>query len=158
MLHLKVIKKESPESSHHTHTYTFFPISLILLPVGNDGCSLKLWSSSHDMSQIIMFYTLNLYSAICEFYLSKTGKKGRKEGRERKEGGKKERMNKSWRCWSSGSRELGTLAFSRDPRRCCCRWWEESWTDSGTAPSRPGDPGHLSEPHLWGWIIARLTV
>lgn len=90
MLHLKVVKKESPESSHHTHTHTRFFLSLILLPVGNDGCSLKLWSSSHDASQIIIFYTFNLHSAICDLYLSKTGKKGRKGEKGRKGGRKKE--------------------------------------------------------------------
>ena len=27
------------------------------------------------VSQIIMLYTLNLYSAVCQFYLNKTGRK-----------------------------------------------------------------------------------
>ena len=45
--------------------------------IGDDGYSLNLLWYHFVMyaSQIIMLYTLNLYNAICQLYLSKSGRK-----------------------------------------------------------------------------------
>ena len=45
------------------------------------------------VSQIIMLYTLNLYSAVCELYLNKSRMKKRRKGG--KEGGGREKGNTS---------------------------------------------------------------
>ena len=48
----------------HTHTYIY------------DGCSLN-YHGNHFMmyvTQVVILYTLNLYSAVCQLYLSKTEK------------------------------------------------------------------------------------
>ena len=61
------IKRVNP---HHKEKKFF-------LSIWGDGCSLT-YSDHHFMmhvSQIIMLYTLNLYSAVCQLYLNKTGRK-----------------------------------------------------------------------------------
>lgn len=47
------------------------------LPAWHDGLLLNLLWSFHMMyvNKIIMLYTLNLYSAICQLYINKTGRK-----------------------------------------------------------------------------------
>ena len=62
MLHMRVVTRLNPKSSHHTEKillcYFFNFIS-----IWDDECSLHLlWSSFHDISQTIMLYTLNSYS------------------------------------------------------------------------------------------------
>ena len=63
MLHMKVVKRVNPKSSHHKEKillcYFFNFVS-----IWDDECPLNvLWSSFHDISQTIMLYTLNSYSA-----------------------------------------------------------------------------------------------
>ena len=72
---MKVVKRANPKSSHHKET--FFSISLILwvyemMDVQWTHCD------NHFMmytNQIIMLYTLNLYSDVCQLYLTKTGRR-----------------------------------------------------------------------------------
>ena len=64
----------NPRSSHHKENF-FFLFNFVSL--WDDGCSL-MFCGSHFMmylSQFIMLFTLNLYSAVCQLYLNKPGRK-----------------------------------------------------------------------------------
>ena len=84
MLYMKVVKIVNPKSSHHKEK-TFF---LFQVSIWDDGFSLNslgyYWVGQKVdseffircmLSQIIMLYTLKLYSAVCHLYLNKTGRK-----------------------------------------------------------------------------------
>ena len=64
---MKVVKRINPKSAHHTHT--FFSISLILY--------LYEMMDAHEAC-VIVLYTLSLYTAVCQLYLNKTGRKKKK--------------------------------------------------------------------------------
>ena len=69
MLCMKVTKRVNPKKKIFFLSY--------FVSIRDDGCSLT-YCDNHFMmylSQIIMLYTLKLYSAVCQFYLHKTGKR-----------------------------------------------------------------------------------
>ena len=67
MLYMKVVKRVKPKSSHHKEKTFFYFFKFVSL--WDDGCSLNvlLWSF-HDVSQIIMLYNLNFYSAAYKYF------------------------------------------------------------------------------------------
>lgn len=71
MLYMKV-KTVSPKNSHRKEKNIYFHF----VSIWDNGCSLNLWASFYDICKsIIMFYTSNLYSALCELYISTIGRK-----------------------------------------------------------------------------------
>ena len=59
-------------SSHHKEKYFFYFFNFV--SVRDDGYSLNLlWSSFHNVCKS-KCYALNLYSAVCQLYLNKTGR------------------------------------------------------------------------------------
>ena len=70
MLYMKVVKRKKPKISHHKENSPLFNF----VSIWDEGCLLNLsWQSFHDVSQIIMVYTLNSYSAVCQLHLNKIG-------------------------------------------------------------------------------------
>ena len=72
-LGMKVVKRVNPTTSHHKEkVFLSFSFILYLCEVMDVHCG------DHFMmyvSQIMILYTLNLYSAICQLYLNKTGRR-----------------------------------------------------------------------------------
>jgi len=67
----KLLKEKSLRFLITKKTFFYF---FNFVSIWDEGCLLNLlWQSFHDVSQIIMLYTLNLYSAVCQLYLNKTG-------------------------------------------------------------------------------------
>ena len=75
LCYIRKLLTVNPEFSSQGRIIIFF-----YLIWWGDGCLLNLvWSSFHDVSQTIMLYTLNLYSAVCQVFLNKTGiKRGKR--------------------------------------------------------------------------------
>ena len=75
----KLLRIKSQEFSSQGIFFYFFDVVCIW----DDWCSLNFCDILLIMyvSQIIMLYTLNLYSAVCQLYLNKTGRTKRKEER-----------------------------------------------------------------------------
>ena len=77
MLHMKVVERVAPKSSHHKEKNFFLFLSFCIYKQW--WCSLSLlWASfcdAHMTSQIITLYTLNSHSAVCQVYLSETGRR-----------------------------------------------------------------------------------
>ena len=69
---MKVVKTVNPRSSHHKEKYFFLFFHLCEMINVHETCG------NHFMiygSQIIMLYTLNLYSAVYQLCLNKTARK-----------------------------------------------------------------------------------
>ena len=85
MLYMKVVKRVNPEfSSQEKNFFNLFNF----VSIWDDGYSLKDNHDNHFMmyvSQIIMLYTLSLFSAVWQLYFNKTGrrKKEKKKSMER---------------------------------------------------------------------------
>ena len=72
---MKVVQRVNPKSSHHKEkTFLYFFNFCI-----HEMMDVPLTYCGHHfmmcISQIIMLYTLNLYSAVCQLYLNKIGRK-----------------------------------------------------------------------------------
>ena len=71
MLPMKVVKRVNPKS-YHTRKKNFFCFYFSISSVFTQVIVIYFM---RYVSQIIMLHTLNLYSAACQLYLIKTGRK-----------------------------------------------------------------------------------
>ena len=69
-------KRIKPKSSHYVENIFSYFVS-----IWDDGSSLNLCGKHFMMyvSQIILLYTINIYSAICQLSLNETGRKTDKQ-------------------------------------------------------------------------------
>ena len=73
--YIRQLLKEQILPSHYKEKIIFF-FFFYFASIGDGGCSLNLpWSSPHDVWNQIMLDAINLYRALCQLYLSKTGRK-----------------------------------------------------------------------------------
>ena len=75
MLCINAVKRVNPNSAHYKEKIFFISLILYLYEIIN---TLNvLWQSFHDVSQIIMLYALNLYSAVCQYISGKLKEKNK---------------------------------------------------------------------------------
>ena len=75
MLYMRVVQRVNPKSAHHKEK-NIFSFSFILYLYDMMDVH-QTYHSNHVMKYLsqIMLYTLNLCSAVCQSYLSKSGRK-----------------------------------------------------------------------------------
>ena len=75
MLYMNIVKRVNSKSSHHKEN--IFSISLILYVYEMRDVHCICYDNHFMMyvSQIIMLYAVNLYSAVCQLYFNTTGRK-----------------------------------------------------------------------------------
>ena len=70
MVCMEVVKRVNPKSSLHKGKMVL-PV-LLFVAIRNDGCD---YCDNHFItyvSEVIVLYTFNLHSAVCQLYLNKT--------------------------------------------------------------------------------------
>ena len=71
MIYRNAVKRVNPKSSHHKKIFLLFPFFLYMRRwmLAEPGTHVRIY-----VSQIIMLYTLNFYTDICQLFLNKTRK------------------------------------------------------------------------------------